>query len=433
MTLVIDSREVEWATLGACLLSPDALAHAVHSVKVRAQHFHSPRLAAIYEAMCDLEQAGDGIDVVTVSQRLKERGQLAEVGGTECIDALAAVVPVVGNVDRYCRDVVKHHSWRRRLAAVHAATAAAATFDDKAWDEALAEAQAIDDNRLGGRWTSGPDQAMAFARTLNGEHVQRWTWGMRRLDTLTRGGARRGQITVVAGPTSHGKSAFVDQALDAMGENGARVGLFINEMTEAERVERIAARRSGIALDDIQSATAGALQFNPNQRARLVSCITASPIRIRECSGWTAADICREARRHDFDVVCLDIIQRLPHRHDNRLRDLEDASQQFDALAKEGRHVIVLAHINRSRVGHDGRVPVPVPSDIRDCASLPNDADNVLMVWREQDATTLEPTGSGLIRLAKCRGGELGGVPVRFDGAHQQFLPVDERHLEVAA
>lgn len=426
------NREVEWATLGACLLSADALAHAIHTVRVRPQHFFSPKLAAVFSAMCDLEQGGDGVDVVTLAHRLRERGELDLVGGPAAIDSLAGVVPVVGNIDRYCRDVVRLHRWRERHMAALNAKLAVDALDDKAWDQALADAQAVDTDRLGGRWLSGPDQSLQFAKTLNGEHVHRWTWGIPRLDQLTRGGARRGQITLIAGPTSHGKSAFADQTLDAMGQHGAKVGLFINEMTHAERIERVAARRSGFDLDLVQAATSGRHEFTPAQRARLIASIHSSPVEIRECSGWAASDICREARRRDLDVVCLDIIQRLPHRGDQRTRDLEDASLQFDKLAKEGRHVVVLAHINRARVNHDGTIPVPVPSDIRDCMGLVNDADNVLMVWREQDSQTLQPTESGLIRLAKCRGGELGGVPVRFDGSHQQFVPIDRR-LEVAA
>lgn len=418
------SLEAERAVLGGILRGPAKVVGVLSGEeRLRPEHFYRDRHARIYRAMLRAYERGAKPDQVTVCDELRLAGDLEQVGET-AVDELDAPVPGMGNVRRYAQIVVEQATWRGRLTATYAMQAAIGDFDEPGF--IAAEGQLAHKPEGAQRAYDTIELGLAVIKRLEGSSIESFPWPFHKFNTVTRGGMRRGQVTLITGPTRHGKSVMLDMALESAAtcDRKPKVGLFLNEMSAEERGLRVVARQARMSYTKLELASAGQEKLSENEYKIAYKALGAMPFEIVECAGWTATEICREARRRKYDVVGVDIIQRLPHRMESRVRELEEASNEFDRLAKEtGAHVLVTAHINRGRRGLSPVVPFPSMDDIRDCAQLANDADNVLIVWREQDADTGDPLDEGIVRFSKVRGGHPGGLFVDFWGDRQSFTP----------
>ena len=394
--------------------------------RVRQADFDDLRCREIMEISEQLRAEGVDPTPTTVGAAAGERGSLDKLGGTVGLDALTARVPSAGALRHTCDEIAKLAMWRRRHKATAALQHAATVAEPDGWDEAERMLHEADQPRRRAGWTEPHAVAERLIDSLDGGDPVRWPWPLRRLNQLAGGGARRGQMTFIGGASSHGKSAFVDCTLQTMGRAGARVGLFLNEMTVEERAERIAANVAKVRYSKIQQASAGLAKLTADESRAIVQAMADQPVGMVQCAGWPVEQIVREARRRHLDVMCLDIVQKLPFQPGlKRVQVLEDAVQRLDALAKDtGCHVILVGQINRERA--NGTFPVPGLADIKDCAELGNGPDNVLFVWREQDTQTLDPLDTGVIRMAKYRGAQLETIPATFVGDYQRW---DERLL----
>lgn len=416
------SLEAEQAVLGAILLSERAFGPIYSDVGLRPSHFYRPRHRLIFAAMVALTDEGAGVDALTVINRLDADGKLDEAGGQAEVDALTGGVPAVGNARSYARTVIETSEWRRRMDEANAILAAAHDRDHDAYRDAEQRLTAPPEHGRQRGFTR-EELGDAVLTLLQGGQVETFPWPFQRFNDLTRGGMRRGQVTVISGPTSHGKSVMLDMCLQSASlVPEARVGLFVNEMTAVERTLRIVARMGHLSYTKLENASAGIEMLKSQEFEVVMDVLNRLPFDIIECAGWTAADVCREARRRKLDVVGFDIIQRLPHIKQSRVAEMEEASNDFDRLAKEtGAHVLVCAHINRARSSTSAVVPFPTDKDIRDCAQLANDADYLLFVWREQDEQTGDPLTESILRFGKARHGERGGIKADFLGDFQEF------------
>jgi replicative DNA helicase len=431
MTLV-DLR-AEAAVVGAALLSTEA-ARLIIERGVRPEHLTSEYHRIVFAAVDDLTNEGAGVDTTGVCSRLQQTGRLDSIGGHFTVDAMCAEAAAVGNLPAHCDTVVKLAEWRRTQDGALGMVAAAQAMDQQAFEMAEATLwQNADQRGRRSDWT--PEQAGEdFMKSLDAEPQDVFPWPFDKLNMKSDGGAARGEITVLAGPVTHGKSAFLDMCLESMHKPGLTVRLYLNEMKRRQRLARVCARRSGVELTHIQQAMRN-LRHLPEHDKELVRRSWANyPVNITEASGWPIERICRHARRSGADVIAVDILNRLPFGNSDRSRtqQLEDAANQLDRLAKDcDMHVIVVTHLNRSRAAVQGRAPIPSLTDIKECAALAEIADNVVFVWREPDENG-DPQDNGAVRFGKNRTGELGGLEVRFDGPHQRFLAID-RHLEAVA
>ena len=287
-----------------------------------------------------------------------------------------------------------------------------------------------------GAHMSSEQAAHAFLDAIDAKPEKRipcpWPWMTKRM----HGGFRRGQITTIIGPGHQGKSVLADQVAQAAAEAGFRTGLYINEMAISERVERFAARMSLVGLDWISAATAGTGRLSESQAravANAMSTLSALPLEFVNASGWTSREIVRHAARLNLDLLVFDILQRLPYQHQSRRRDMDEAMGDFDQFAKRaGCHVLCVSHINRERTRSTGEIPAPLMSDVMESKLIVDIPDNVIAFWRKQDATSLDPTDEGAIKLLKGRGAKFGGIEVDFDGPHQRVTEARRNYMEVA-
>jgi replicative DNA helicase len=416
------NHAAERAVVAMALTSTGRVSDAILD-RVSPTDLDDPTARAILTAVAELRGNGADPDPRAVCERLRVSGHLDLVGGQTGLDTLSVEAPASGALRQICDDVARLARDRRRLSAaqmlVHAAQDAQ---DEQRWEEAIARLHDSDaTSRSAGGWMSPHDIASELVDSLEGGDTTRWPWPLQHLNRLAGGGARRGQLTFIGGASSHGKSAFVDCAQQTMARAGARSALFLNEMTAVERAERIASNLASVRYSRIQRATAGLVDLTSQESQAIVRAMADQPVAMVPCAGWSVEQIVREARRRRLEVMALDIVQKLPFQPGvKRHQTLEDAVQRLDAYAKDsGCHVILVGQINRARASDT--FPVPGLPDIKDCAELGNGPDNVLFVWREQDAQTKDPLDEGVIRMAKYRGARLETLPARFTGEFQRW------------
>lgn len=413
MSLPPHDLEAEKATLGCVLLAGAPALHRLVDAGVKPDHFYSASHAAVYGVMLKLDDQARGIDAITV------RAELANVEhhGARTDDAYVhalAQLAFLPHLAEYARTVVELADLRRvRLGAQRVLEGVELRDLDRIADgEALLARRDRGENR-----TSSPAElAEEVFSILEAGDPETFGWPWPRLDKLTMGGMRRGQLTLIAGWSSHGKSVFLDQALESAAAEGLRVHLFINEMTKAERTSRTIARLARVSFEQVMLN-----RLSDEERGRVVRALERIPFGITDIAGWTAQDVAREVRRRGYDVVGVDIFNRFPFPGNNKREAMEEASRVLNELPKLAAcHVLLAAHLNRGRAGQVV-LPPPTLGDIRDTGMLANDADNVLFVWREQDEDTGEPLPGGIVRLGKVRNGRPGGVPVQFQGRFMRF------------
>lgn len=429
-----NSPEAEESVLGAVMLSDRCLGPLVSEEGLRPEHFYRPSHQVIFAAMVAIADNGNGVDRLTVIEHLRSCGTLDGIGGEAEVDGLTGGVPAVGNVRQYGRAVIESAAWRRRLTASYEIQSAVESRDEPAYQTAEQRLTLPPEHGVQ-RSFDRVELGTAVLALLEGGEIETFPWPFHQFNEMTRGGMRRRQVTFISGPTRHGKSVMLDMTLQSAAVNPAtRVGLFVNEMSAEERALRVVARTAPLSYTKLELVSAGLADLESPEMDAVMGALNRLPFDVVECAGWSAADICREARRRRLDVVGFDIIQRLPHINQSRVAELEDASNMFDRLAKEGGcHVLICGHINRARAGQTATVPFPTLGDIRDCAAFAHDADNVLFVWREQDEETGDPLDHGQIRFAKLRNGQPGGIRTDFVGDFQEFVPALPTVRPVAA
>lgn len=422
MNQVLTDLRAEQGVAATALVTSGRISDAILD-RVHPDDFADVRCREVMHAVVMLREQGADPEWRLVAGCLRSRGTIDDVGGERAIEELTLEGTGVGSLPQMCELVAALGRRRRRVSAANALAVAAVVDDDPdAWDSALGALHEADGpSRSAGGWASPHDIADRLIENLQGRDPVRWPWPLHRLNHLSGGGARRGQMTFIGGASSHGKSAFVDCALQSMANAGANTVLFLNEMTVEERAERIAANLANVRYSHLQKASAGLSKLTMDESKVLIERMANQRVGMVACANWTCEQIIREARRRHAEVMALDIVQKLPFQPGvQRRQTFEDAVQRLDAFAKDtGCHVIIVGQINRERA--NGTFPIPGLPDIKDCAELGNGPDNVLFVWREQDPETLDPLDQGVLRMAKYRGAALETIPVTFQGQFQRW------------
>jgi replicative DNA helicase len=212
-------------------------------------------------------------------------------------------------------------------------------------------------------------------------------------------------------------SLVTDQILRWCSDRGARVHLYINEMSPTMR-----AIRNVSAMTEVPQATlAQPKKLTDAERQKAVGVLSKLPFGITQVTDWSAEDIARDIRFRGWDVCALDLVHRLPY-HDER--ELAQISTALNGAAQtSGAHLLAVVHLNEGRAT-SAVLPSPVLRDIRGSGMLKNDADNALFIHREEEEAggIVTKTNDGVLYLAKCRNGYLENVPVELDPRRSRFL-----------
>jgi replicative DNA helicase len=369
----------EQSVLGAMLLSKDAIADVVETV--RESDFYRPAHAAVYAAVLDLYGRGEPADAVTVAAELTRTGEIGRVGGAPYLHTLVASVPTAANADYYAR-IVRERAVLRRLveagtritqlayagegdvdALVDRAQAAVYDVTDKRTSEdylplreimpmTLEEIEAIASR--GGKMTGVPTGFHDLDARMNGMHP--------------------GQMVVVAARPGVGKSTIgLDFARSASIKHGLTSAIFSLEMSRQEISMRLLSAEAGVGLNHLRGGTMSDADWT--KLIRHMSRVSDAPMFIDDSPNLTMMEIrakCRRLKqRHDLRLVVIDYLQLMTSgkKVESRQTEVSEFSRSIKLLAKElDVPVVAISQLNR---GPEQRTDKkPMISDLRESGCL---------------------------------------------------------------
>ncbi len=422
----------EQSVLGAMLLSKDAIADVVETV--READFYRPAHQTIYGAILDLYSKGEPADAVTIAAELTKNGDIARVGGAPYLHTLVSLVPTAANGNYYAR-IVREQAILRRL--VEAGTRIVSmgytgTGDvDEMVDRAQAEVYDVTDRRMSEDYSPLRDimnDALSEIEAISnrgGEMIGVPT-GFVDLDSLTNG-LHPGQLIILAARPALGKSTLgLDICRNASIKHGLSSVIFSLEMSRNEIVMRLLSAEAQIPLHHMRSGT-----MSEGDWAKLASkmgTVSEAPLFIDDSPNMTLMEIrakCRRLKqRHDLRLVVVDYLQLMTSgkRVESRQQEVSEFSRSLKLLAKELEvPVIAISQLNRGAEQRQDKRPML--ADLRESGSLEQDADVVVLLHREDAYERESPrAGEADFIIAKHRNGPTGLVTVAFQGHYSRFV-----------
>jgi replicative DNA helicase len=427
-----ESLEAEAAVLGSMMLDRECIGHLVQMIS--AESFYRPEHQVMFDALVSLYEKNNQIDLVLLRDELKKRKQLKATGGVEYLIKVAESVPSTANAEYYGR-IVKEKSLLRELIQASTETLADA-YDpsgetSKKLDMAEQRVFAVTEKKITGEAVALKTLLMeAFdnIESRGGVHVTGLATGYTELDELLCG-LQKGEMIVVAGRPSMGKTSFALNVAEHVGaDENIPTAFFSLEMSKQQLVERFLCSRGGINLQRVRR---GLLSTDEFERLRDVNSeLFEAPIYIDDTPGLTPLMIRAKCRRlksmHNIQCVLIDYLQlmSLEGRVESRQQEVSTMSRYLKGLAKElDIPVVVLSQLNRSPEGREGHRPRM--SDLRESGSIEQDADVVMLLHRDdyyhRGESDYQDDHTANLIVAKQRNGPTGVVGLYFDSEFTRF------------
>jgi replicative DNA helicase len=436
-TLPPHNLVAEKSVLGAVLLD-DRHIHALIELQLKPEHFYRPEHRAVFGAMLELYNRDGKIDHLTVSERLEQGGQLAELGGTQMVEELAAWVPATGHAAEYGRIVREQAQMRALLEASHESISAVQNREASA-----AELIAQSERRLIDIVGDERQKSIRRVEMILDEETERLHYrstqksvlsgtpsGFRDLDEKT-GGFQAGNLIILAARPSMGKSALVCNIAENASLGGFPVALFSLEMSESELAQRFVASQSGTKGDDLRRG-----KVPENRWPKILEAcarLGASDLYVDDSSDTGVLEVRSKCRRlHQqlqdkggLGMIIIDYLQLMRHegRVENRVEQVGQISRGLKSLARELKvPVIALSQLSRGVEQRAGDKK-PILSDLRESGSIEQDADLVMFIYRDEYYNR-ESTRAGEadIIIAKHRNGAVGEITLAFQSDFPRFI-----------
>jgi replicative DNA helicase len=422
----------EQSVLGAMLLSKDAIADVIESL--REVDFYKPAHATIYGAILDIYGRGEPADAITVANYLSKSGSLGNVGGAGYLHTLVASVPTAANGAYYAR-IVTERATLRRLVEAGTRIAQMGYAGDAEVDQLVDRAQA-EVYEVTGRRTSDDYAPLSeiMPHTLSeieaiegrGGQLVGVPTGFQQLDDITHG-LHAGQLIIVAARPAIGKSTLaLDLARSASIKHNLTSAIFSLEMSRNEIVMRLLSAEAQVHLSHMRAGTLSEADWG--RLANKMGQVNDAPLFIDDSPNMTMMEIRAKARRlkqrFDLKLLIIDYLQLMSSgkKVESRQVEVSEFSRSLKLLAKELEiPVIAISQLNRGPEQRQDKRPML--SDLRESGSLEQDADMVVLLHREDVYERESPrAGEADFILAKHRNGPTGTVTVAFQGHYSRFV-----------
>jgi replicative DNA helicase len=416
--------EAERAVLGAILLDAEAIHQAVEFVK--ETDFFRDAHRRIFEKMIGLMERGQAIDFITIKDELGRSSDLDQVGGPAYIASLVDGLPQGVNVGEYARIVKQKSSLRSLIQSANRIRSSAYQAEDDAEaiiDEAEREIFAIAEGSIHGGFVSMRELANASFAMVEQAHQRKQLvtgvpTGFKELDDMLAG-LQPSDLIIIAGRPSTGKTSLVLNIAQHVGtKTEMTVGFFSLEMSKEQLFLRMLTSEAGIDSHRLRTGFLGERDFPKLTQAMEV--LGGARIFIDDSASIGVLEMRAKARRlraeHGLDLVVIDYIQLMQGRgrFENRVTELASVSRGLKGLAKELQvPVVVLSQLSRAPENRPNKRPQL--SDLRESGALEQDADVVVMIYREDMyEATEENQGIAELVIAKQRNGPTGSVKLAF-------------------
>jgi len=433
--------EAEIAVLGSMLISEDAIAQTIETLA--PNYFYKDVHRKIFETIVELYDSNSPVDLITLSEELKKKGILEEVGGPAYLALIANSVPSAANVQYYAK-MVKEKYILRSLINVSTEIIKRCHQSAEDVDELLDSAEKsifeIVSHRIEGRVIPIKELIKSSIATIDNLYQRKSQItgipsGFIEFDSLTAG-FQNSDLVIVAGRPSMGKSAFACSIAEHVAlDEKLPVAIFSLEMSKENLVHRMLCSHARVNAHKVRSGF-----LSPEDWTRLTSAagkLLEAPIFIDDTTGINVLELRAKARRlkahHDIKLLIVDYLQlmRSLSRAENRQREISEISRSLKDLARE-LDIPVIAISQLSRATEQRENKRPQLSDLRESGAIEQDADVVILLFREEYYYPSEENkGIAEVIIAKQRNGPVGVVKLAFIKEYTRFenLAVMEENL----
>lgn len=429
--------EAEFSVLGGLMLDSEAFDQVVDLISV--DDFYKPSHQIIFTTILDLHQKQQPIDLVTVTNHLITKNELDQIGGADYLLTLLEKVISAANIEAHAK-IIKEKSLLRKLIST------ATDLIEKTYTNEFSDAESLIDFaeseilKVGEQNSHsglvGSTEIVTGAIKKIEDLYQRKAdvtgvpTGFTELDKMTSG-LHPGELTIIAARPSMGKTAFSLNVASYIALKAKKsVAYFSVEMGKESLMMRLLAGESKISMSELRN---GRIQdASWPKLIQAAGSISESKLFIDDTSGISPFEIRARCRRlkaqHGLDCIMIDYLQimQLKQRVDSREREVSEISRSLKALSKElAVPVIALAQLNRGVEGRSDRRPML--SDLRESGSIEQDADVIMMLYRDDyyDKEDPDKQGHAEVIIGKQRNGPTGTVKLRFDAKTNKFKDAD--------
>jgi replicative DNA helicase len=427
------SLEAEKAVIGAILIDNASLSIAIENIS--ADTFYKKAHRDIFQAMENLFQKGEAIDIITLSEELKRLGTYQAVGGASYLSAILEDIHTSANVEHYARLVLDKFVLRR-LISISSEVATQCYAAEQETEEILddAEKRIFEITEKGVRKGFQPIGRIIKHKFENIEelyqsrrHVSGLPSAYDELDSYTSG-FQNSDLVIVAGRPSMGKTSFaLNIAQHLTIKEKVPVGVFSLEMSNEQLVMRLLCSEARV---DSHRLRTGYLKSSEYAELAIVAgYLSEAPIYIDDTAGISTMEIRAKARRLKAEVnvgmIIIDYLQLISvrERAENRQQQISIISRGLKALAKElDIPVVALSQLSRA-VEARGGDKRPMLSDLRESGAIEQDADVVLFLYRPEvyEGDDSESSGIAELIIGKQRNGPTGTVKLAFIKEYTRF------------
>jgi replicative DNA helicase len=434
------SIEAEQAVLGAIILEGESITKAIDVLS--PEDFYKEPHRKIYTAMLELFDKNEPIDLITLSEHLKDKGVLEETGGISYLSQLATVVPTSANI-RYHAKVVREKALLRAI--IRSCTDIVSKVYEMPEDaeEMVDYAERlifeISEKRTNANFYQMKDVVKNTFKMIETMYDKKAVItgvpsGFKDLDELTSG-FQPGDLIIIGGRPGMGKTAFSLNIAQHVGiEMGEPVAFFSLEMSKEQvamrllsslaMVNSVALRKGFITKKDWEKLTDAAVR------------LSEAPIYIDDSSQISVLEIRAKARRLKMEkgrlsLIIIDYLQLMRGRtsYDIREQEIAEISRSLKAMAKELKvPVIALSQLNRSVEKTSDRKPTL--ANLRESGAIEQDADVIIFLYRDEVYNKKNPANKGKaeVIVAKQRNGPTDTVYLTFLSDYTRFLDYTDRY-----
>jgi replicative DNA helicase len=435
--------EAEASLLGAILIDADAIVKIADSID--AQDFYDGRHKHIYDAIITLYEKRQAIDVLTLSNQLKDMGFLDMVGGPAYLTELTNFVPTAAHAEQYA-EIVGQKAIRRRLIK------ASQEITGLSYDESKGLRDLIEDaeTKLFQVSQQHVKQSVVSIEAILAESFDRLDdlhkdkakirgvpTGYADLDNVLAG-LQRSDLFIIAARPAMGKTAFVlNLAKNVAVGADEPVLIFSLEMSKEQLVDRLLSMESGV---DAWALRTGNLTDNDFEKiGSAMGTLSESKIYIDDSPSITVSDLRtkarREAHQHKLGLIIVDYLQLMSGGgrfggDANRVQEISEISRGLKAVARElNVPLIALSQLSRSVESRNPQIPQL--SDLRESGSIEQDADVVAFLYREEYYNPDTDRKNIMdVLIKKHRNGPTDNVELYFDREKQRISSLEKRHGE---
>jgi replicative DNA helicase len=440
--------EAEATVLGSILIDKNAIYRVADLLMY--QDFYSPAHGKIYEAILDLHGKHQPIDVLSLTNYLKENNLLKDIGGSSYLAELTNQVTTASHVTHYAEIVKKNKILRDIIRASTEITEGAfdttqelEEFMDVVEQKIFSISQRSTPQNL---FPIKDELSTAYERMAKladgGDKLRGIPTGFAALDNKLSGLQKSDLIILGARPSS-GKTALALDIARNAALKGHVVGVFSLEMSREQVIDRVISAESQVPLWNILTGRIkGDTEFGMIQNA--LDRLSNTKLFIDDSASLKVMEMHSMARRlqmeHGLDLIVVDYLQLVRPRtnSDNMVTQITEISRGLKALARDLKvPVLALSQLSRGVEQRDHKIPRL--SDLRDSGSIEQDADVVMFIYRKERAqdgidaamSTAPQNGSTQILIAKHRNGPIGEIDIGFDPERVTFKNIDRRYAEL--